>query len=308
MLFNDWSNKWLNIFQINILKSKTFWLYQDMINIHLNPYFGSYDLNDINNEIVYLYISKKKEYLSNVTINLHITLLKTIMNAAVTNEIITANKIYKVKKLKVNAKEVKAFSLSDQQKIERYCLNSNKEYYKIGILLCLYSGLRIGELIALTWEDVDFKNNLISVNKTITRIRKDNKWIDLIISPKTIKSNRIIPLGKEIMELLKEVKRKKISKYVVSSKKGDRVLIRTYQYYFSKIQNDLNIKEVLNFHALRHTFATRAIESGMDIKTLSEILGHSNTSITINRYVHSLDETKKKAMNKLSKMISIYSQ
>ncbi len=307
MIFNDWSNKWLNIYQINNLKAKTFCLYQDIIDLHLNPYFGKIDLANINNELVQKYILVKKENLSNVTINLHITLLKTIMNQALENEIIQVNKIYKTKKLKVNSKEVKAFSINDQKKIENYCLNSKEYYYSVGILLCLYTGLRIGELVALTWDDVNFKTKELNINKTITRIRKNKEWIEMIIEPKTKKSIRKIPLGNEIIILLKELKKKKISKYIVSNKTGDRALIRTYQYFFTRIQNNLNIKEVLNFHALRHTFATRAIESGMDIKTLSEILGHSNTSITINRYVHSLDETKKKAMNKLSKMISISS-
>ncbi len=307
MIFNDWSNKWLNIYQINNLKAKTFCLYQDIIDLHLNPYFGKIDLANINNELVQKYILVKKENLSNVTINLHITLLKTIMNQALENEIIQVNKIYKTKKLKVNSKEVKAFSINDQKKIENYCLNSKEYYYSVGILLCLYTGLRIGELVALTWDDLNFKTKELYINKTITRIRKNKEWIDMIIEPKTKKSIRKIPLGNEIIILLKELKKKKISKYIVSNKTGDRALIRTYQYFFTRIQNNLNIKEVLNFHALRHTFATRAIESGMDIKTLSEILGHSNTSITINRYVHSLDETKKKAMNKLSKMISISS-
>lgn len=307
MIFNDWSNKWLNIYQINNLKAKTFCLYHDIIDLHLNPYFGKIDLANINNELVQKYILVKKENLSNVTINLHITLLKTIMNQALENEIIQVNKIYKTKKLKVNSKEVKAFSINDQKKIENYCLNSREYYYSIGILLCLYTGLRIGELVALTWDDVNFKTKELNINKTITRIRKNKEWIEMIIEPKTKKSIRKIPLGNEIIILLKELKKKKISKYIVSNKTGDRALIRTYQYFFTRIQNNLNIKEVLNFHALRHTFATRAIESGMDIKTLSEILGHSNTSITINRYVHSLDETKKKAMNKLSKMISISS-
>ena len=307
MIFNDWSNKWLNIYQINNLKAKTFCLYQDIIDLHLNPYFGKIDLANINNELVQKYILVKKENLSNVTINLHITLLKTIMNQALENEIIQVNKIYKTKKLKVNSKEVKAFSINDQKKIENYCLNSKEYYYSVGILLCLYTGLRIGELVALTWDDVNFKTKELNINKTITRIRKNKEWIEMIIEPKTKKSIRKIPLGNEIIILLKESKKKKISKYIVSNKTGDRALIRTYQYFFTRIQKLLNIKEVLNFHALRHTFATRAIESGMDIKTLSEILGHSNTSITINRYVHSLDETKKKAMNKLSKMISISS-
>ncbi len=307
LIFNDWSNKWLNIYQINNLKAKTFCLYQDIIDLHLNPYFGKIDLANINNELVQKYILVKKENLSNVTINLHITLLKTIMNQALENEIIQVNKIYKTKKLKVNSKEVKAFSINDQKKIENYCLNSREYYYSIGILLCLYTGLRIGELVALTWDDVNFKTKELNINKTITRIRKNKEWIEMIIEPKTKKSIRKIPLGNEIIVLLKELKKKKNSKYIVSNKTGDRALIRTYQYFFTRIQNNLNIKEVINFHALRHTFATRAIESGMDIKTLSEILGHSNTSITINRYVHSLDETKKKAMNKLSKMISISS-
>ena len=120
-------------------------------------------------------------------------------------------------------------------------------------------------------------------------------------TPKTRSSTRVIPLPPYITKMLKSAKTGAKSVYVVENKKGERMAIRSYQYIFEKLTERADIRR-LNFHALRHTFATRALECGMDIKTLSEIMGHQNASITLNRYAHSMMETKIKMMQKLPKI------
>lgn len=306
MKFIEWANKWINVYRINHLSEKTYGIYLDIINNHFAPYMGDIKLDNVDYEFVENYIINKKSTLSNASINLHLSILKSIIKDAVDNDVISKNKIAKIKMLKSNQKKISSFSVKEQYLIEDYCIKSEKDYYTIGIILTLYTGLRIGELVSLTWDDIDFNNSVLNINKTESRIRIDGKWNNVVKEPKTIKSNRIIPLGKEILSLLKKLKKKKYGKYVVTNNIGDKVLIRTYQHFFKRLQEEVGITNVLNFHSLRHTFATRAIESGMDIKTLSEILGHSNTAITLNIYVHSMFETKKKAIQNLSKMMALH--
>lgn len=306
MKFIEWANKWINVYRINHLSEKTYGIYLDIINNHFAPYMGDIKLDNVDYEFVENYIINKKSTLSNASINLHLSILKSIIKDAVDNDVISKNKIAKIKMLKSNQKKINSFSVKEQYLIEDYCIKSEKDYYTIGIILTLYTGLRIGELVSLTWDDIDFNNSVLNINKTESRIRIDGKWNNVVKEPKTIKSNRIIPLGKEILSLLKKLKKKKYGKYVVTNNIGDKVLIRTYQHFFKRLQEEVGITNVLNFHSLRHTFATRAIESGMDIKTLSEILGHSNTAITLNIYVHSMFETKKKAIQNLSKMMALH--
>ena len=166
-----------------------------------------------------------------------------------------------------------------------------------GIILCLYAGLRIGELLALTWADMDLRKGLISVTKSC----HDSKDGRVVEEPKTLSSRRIIPLPKQLLPLLKGLKKRSTSPFVISSN-GKPVFVRSYQRTFELLLIKLRIPHK-GFHSLRHTFATRALECGMDVKTLSEILGHKNPTVTLNRYAHSLMEHKADMMNRLGKLL-----
>lgn len=168
-------------------------------------------------------------------------------------------------------------------------------------VLCLYLGLRIGELLALTWNDIDFNKSTLSVTKTCHDGYIDGKRCVIADTPKTENSRRDIPLSKPILSLLREIKKQSKSEYVISDN-GSAVFVRSYQRTFELLLKRLKIPHK-GFHALRHTFATRALECGMDVKTLSEILGHKNATITLNRYAHSLWEHKSEMMNKLGKLL-----
>lgn len=170
--------------------------------------------------------------------------------------------------------------------------NSLSEKNDIGILICLYMGLRIGELCALKWSDVDFENKVIHIRGTQSRI--DGKLT--ITTPKSKASIRAIPIPNILLDKLKEHKNN--DKYLLSNK-GGMVEVRAYRRRFKALLKTSNLPDI-KFHALRHTFSSRALEVGMDYKTLSEILGHASVSITMDLYVHSLDEHKKNQMNKLN--------
>ena len=171
-----------------------------------------------------------------------------------------------------------------------------------GILICLYMGLRIGELLALEWTDVDFSKNELSITKTCFDGKDKNGVFGRITNaPKTDTSMRIIPIPKSLVPILKEMKRKAKNQYVISN--GEKpLMVRSYQRSFERLLKRLQIPHK-GFHSLRHTFATRALEIGVDVKTLSEILGHKNANVTLQRYAHSMPEHKKEVMNKIGKLL-----
>ena len=207
----------------------------------------------------------------------------------------------KIKRPRASEKKVECFSMSEQKKIEQYILNNENTRF-FGVLLCLYTGLRIGELLALEWTDIDMSKGELRVTKTCHYGKDENGVFGRITDiPKTQSSIRNIPIPKQLMPHLRVAKKKSRSTHIVSNG-SNLISIRSYQRSFSTLLKKLNIPH-RGFHSLRHTFATRALECGMDIKTLSEILGHKNPTVTLNRYAHSMMEHKKEMMNKLGKLL-----
>lgn len=182
-------------------------------------------------------------------------------------------------------------------------MNSKKQNH-IGIVICLYTGLRIGELLALTWDDIDFANGLMKVDKEAYKIKQNGVWHTIIDKPKTKSSIRVIPLPKTLLSKLKDIKKKSKNEHIISTRENKVVDTRSYQKTFERILRKLNIP-YKNFHSLRHTFATRAVELGIDVKSLAEIMGHKNPTVTLQRYTHSLLSYKTDMMNKLGKMLNM---
>ena len=182
-------------------------------------------------------------------------------------------------------------------------LSTDSSLESLGIMLSLYTGLRIGEICALRWCDIDLENKVLHVRHTIARVKNTNmvgnaKTCLVIDKPKTKSSLRDIPITTKIFSLLSTARATSVSEYVISDQ-STFLSPRTYEYRFHKKLKEHNIKDI-NYHALRHTFATRCIEKGIDVKSLSEILGHSNVSITLNTYVHSSMELKRSQLEKLN--------
>lgn len=307
MKVNKWLDIWLNKYSKNKIKLRTYLMYSDLIKNHIIPRLGDYYLNQLNNELIQDFINEKLEKgnlithkgLSKNTIMSIYSILKQSIKYAFKLGIIKKNCIDMVVVPNDNEKNIDAFTIEEQKLIEYYCLNNKKNNY-IGIILCLYTGIRIGELLALTWKDIDLKNKMININKTVCYIKINNILTTYISSPKTKKSNRIIPIPHQLIPYFQKIKKKSL--YLICTKKGNMVTNRSYQKTFQSILKKLNITH-RNFHSLRHTFATRALEYGMDVKTLSEILGHTNATITLNRYSHSMLQYKITMMNKLGKLL-----
>lgn len=195
--------------------------------------------------------------------------------------------------------KVERYTQEEYRKIVNYAIE-NPSPRNLGILLTICTGMRIGEICALQWKDVDFDTKTIQVNRTIERIyNHDTKMSEIIFStPKTSSSQRRIPIMREIIPMMKKFCAVSNPEYYVCTCSENFIEPRTYRnYYRSFILDKVKLGHVIKFHGLRHTFATVMIENKVDIKTTSVILGHSDVSTTLNVYVHPSEEAKRSAMN-----------
>lgn len=203
------------------------------------------------------------------------------------------------------SKELEVLSISHQKKLMQY-VTDNFTFRNLGIYICLSTGMRIGEVCALKWRDIDLSTETIHVNRTIERIyiiEGDERRTELVIgTPKTKNSIREIPISKELMKLIRPLKKLVNDDYFVITNEAKPTEPRTYRNYYKQLLKQLDIPD-LKFHGLRHSFATRCIESQCDYKTVSVILGHANISTTLNLYVHPNMEQKKKCINQMFKAL-----
>ena len=309
MKYGEWLTEWLNNYVKISAKYRTIERYSEIINNHLIPSVGDMELQELTPIILQRYISellkcgnkRTGDGLSSSAVNSIITVIQNSLHTAYNLRYIDDMVGDKLKRPKMVEKQVECFSLLEQKKIEQ-AVKENAKPHMIGVLICLYTGLRIGELLALEWRDIDFSNGTLMVDKTCHYGKNgEGQFTRVVDSPKTETSIRLIPLPKQIVPMLKE--HKKISSPLVISKNGEGISNRTYQRNFESLLKSLNLKH-RGSHALRHTFATRALECGMDVKTLSELLGHKSPAVTLKKYAHTFLIHKKEMMNRLGKMLN----
>lgn len=273
-------------------KYSTFVKYETIINNHIIPELGKINVSMLTGKHISEFTDKLIGSFATATVNNILIVLEMGFDYAEEEYNIKCPKISLLKQTK---QEMRVLSRSEQQTLIRYIRN-NDDCYSVGILFALFTGVRIGELCALQWDDI--KDNKIHISKTMQRIKnEDGKSTVMITEPKTDKSNRIIPVPTAIYELIE--KHRKPKGYVIRQANDKFIEPRLMQKKFGEITTACGLENV-NFHTLRHTFATRCIESGFDVKTLSEILGHTNVRTTLDRYVHSSFELKQKNMEKLT--------
>lgn len=309
ILYKDWIYEWL-IEKKEYIKESTYANYSNNVFNHIIPNLGNYYLSDINHKIIQdflLNLSKtgkkdgsgglSEKTIKDITIIVKGSLKKAINEEKMKHIVLSFNypKSQHEKKIYILTKR-------EQNKITDYVLN-NLSTRNIGILISLYSGIRIGELCALKWEDIDLKKGIIYIRKTIQRIYIKDKYKNvskiILTTPKTKNANREIPINKNFLEILKKVKANK-EDYILTGNK-EYIEPRTYRKYFNKVLDKNNINH-FNFHSLRHTFATNCISLGVDYKTVSELLGHANVNITLNLYVHPRLSQKKKCIDLICKV------
>lgn len=309
MKYSDWLNVWLENYVKPSSKERTHIRYGQLIRTHIVPKIGEADVNDLTPIVLQSFVTellntgnlrtgkKLSPNFVNMVISVVQNSLKTAHLVGIANEYV-ANKI---KRPKTKEKQVDCFSVSEQKKIENYILNSGKDKL-FGIVLCLYTGLRIGELLALTWSDFDLHKGIFTVSKTCMDTWENGWYVKISLPPKTEMSNRGIPIPKQLLPKIKALKKAAKTEYFVCGRGKYGSQVRSYQKTFDRLLQKIKIPH-RGFHSLRHTFATRALECGMDIKTLSEILGHKNPTVTLNRYAHSMFEHKANMMNRLGKLL-----
>lgn len=309
MLYKEWLSNWLENYVQPSAKQRTYARYKEIVEQHIITQLGEMDLAEITPYVLQCYVTellkcgnlRTGKGLSANSVNSIITVIQNTLKTAYSLGMVSEYVGDKIKRPRSSEKKVECFSMSEQKKIEQYILNERNTRF-FGVLLCLYTGLRIGELLALEWSDIDMSKGELRVNKTCHYGKDENGAFGRITDiPKTQSSIRTIPIPRQLMPQLREVKKKSHSTHIVSNG-SNLISIRSYQRSFSALLKKLNIPH-RGFHSLRHTFATRALECGMDVKTLSEILGHKNPTVTLNRYAHSLMEHKKEMMNKLGKLL-----
>ena len=301
MKYIDWLIQWLNNYVKPTVKQRTFEHYEDIVHRQIVPRLGNHEVEMLYPAILQEFTAELCDNYAVNTVSGIISVLKNSLKVAHRTGIIGREYTDSIQMPKACEKEVSCFSIVEQKKIERAVWESGKDRL-FGIILCLYMGLRIGELMALRWENIDLQRGVLSVNKTCRDRWQNGQYIRKLDTPKTVSSKRMIPIPKQLLPCLKAIKKRSQSAFVISGKEGKDVPLRSYQKTFERLLKRENIPHK-GFHALRHTFATRALECGMDVKTLSEILGHKNATITLNRYAHSLLEHKQDMMNKLGKLL-----
>lgn len=304
--FSEVINDWYNANRLKY-KGATEAKYNYLITRHILPELGSLLTNDINSNTLNDFVYKKSVSgrldgnggLSPSYVRTIFVIVKAAIDHAVANGVMTPLKINIIKPPMDNH-ELRVLDHKEQSMLEDYLLR-NMDNTALGIYLTLNTGLRIGEICALSWDDIDLNERVIHIRGTVSRVKapKDSSLSSMLIidKPKTKSSYRIIPISSKLMPVLCEMKNSSSSKYVISLT-NDFISPRTYESRYHKIMKNTDLPSV-NYHALRHTFATRCIEAGVDMKTLSEILGHSNISTTMNTYVHSSMELKRLQLEKI---------
>lgn len=300
VLFKDVTREWLAGKKARVKRS-TYYQYTNLIQNHIDKTLGELPLDLIcNRDICHFFNSLtdvQGNNLSTSTVKSIIYITKAVINYAIRSDLMEDPKIYFESPGKCHKREV-VFSRLEEKELTNYLLH-NRTTENIGILMALYTGIRLGELCALQWKNINLTECYVYIEKTVSRLPDEGiaKKTKLVLeTPKSFTSIRYIPLPNFLVEILKQQGRLcGPEDFLVTGTHGKIPEPRTMQNKFRSIERKASIPSY-NFHVLRHTFATRCVELGFDIKSLSEILGHASVNITLNRYVHSSMDMKKTQM------------
>lgn len=294
------------------LKASSVVKYNNILQSYLLPTFKTRPISTIQREEIAAYGSRllteggaRHTGLAPKTVNDILAVLKEIVQYA--DRVIgceTAD-IRRIS-IKPDPRALRVFSIQEQERLNRF-LFARRDPISLGILLSLYTGLRIGELCALRWGDVSIEERSLYVHQTMQRLqspdKSGNKTQIVVTTPKSPSSTRYIPLPDLLLKRL-EAERCPDDCYLLTGQPDHFVEPRSMENRFKTVLRACHVENA-SFHACRHTFATRCIELGFDIKSLSEILGHASVNITMNRYVHPSMAFKRENMNRLSALIDL---
>lgn len=309
--FGEVCGLWLCKIQSHV-KESTYVKYRGILDTYVIPKLGANITGKINMQIMEQYFASLLEHgksdgtgLSAKSVSDIKSVIKMVLIFAMQEEKVCCCNIDHIL-IKQERKQVRVLTKEEQANLENYLL-SDISYIHMGIYLSLYTGIRLGELCALRWEQVDFSAKMIAVKKTMLRLKdyssdsqKKTKIVETL--PKSPSAVRTIPISDFLLQVLHKKSGMEKQAYILTGCRDKYVEPRLMEYHFKKIMKKLGIENV-NFHCLRHTFATRCVEAGFDVKTLSVILGHSSIQITMNRYVHPTIDMKRENMKKLEQLM-----
>lgn len=300
--FQEVSEIWCNA-KRKIVKHSTMCAYLLTLQTHLLPRFGTMT-TIMESDVQQFVIEKCSSGLAKKTVRDIIAVLRGIVKYGGRHKIFSFEQWEIEYPTNTESRRLPTLTLNHQRTLMLH-LMGDPTSQNIGVLLALSTGMRIGEVCALKWEDVDFKQKFITVKRTVGRVYncelKSTEKIDS--SPKTKNSCREIPISRQLYQSLKAVKKKSFSPYVLGTSEHSKEP-RSYRDYFTRLLKRLGIPTIV-FHGLRHTFATRCIESQCDYKTVSVILGHSNIATTLNLYVHPNFNQKKRCIDRMSNFLGV---
>lgn len=300
MKFKDVLEKYLE-YKKPFVKLSTISIYHQKSEAYLIPFFGEIE-NEIKEiQIQDFIISMINKGLSKQSAKDCVILMKTTLKWANRREMFKAVLDWELEYPGHEQKNKIEVYNDDKLDVLIHFLISNLSFKNLGILTCAMSGMRIGEICGIQWQDIDVEAGVLTVNKTVQRVRikkNDGSYSTKVIiqTPKTENSKRQIPLNEDLLKIYSKLKPHVSDENYITSNKANPLEPRVFRQYFDKLTGYLGLPK-LKFHGLRHSFATKLIRDKADLKTVSSILGHSDVSITMNLYVHPDMEQKKNAVN-----------
>lgn len=305
--FRDAGRQWMQR-EFLLVKESTYAKYCSILKNHLYPYFGGTLLRDIDSAMVNGFVLRKLNQgeggLAPKTVRDIYTVLKSVLRYA-EQEYGVACACQNSAAPRCLKNESRVLNREEWKTLEQYLFSHQGDFRNLGILLSLYTGMRLGELCALKWGDISVKKGTLQVSHTLQRIqsfppREGRRTRVVYDKPKTRQSIREIPIPRFLLDILHvHLREEAPDAFFLTGSRFKYVEPRNYQYYFQILQKRLRLAPV-KFHGLRHSFATRCMEAGFDMKSLSEILGHANVNITMSCYIHSSMERKQQQMNWLT--------
>lgn len=319
---SDWLNTWLWDYKSTNLKPKTIDSYDWIIHNCINPHIGSLSVQSLSTDIIQSMINKlTKQGLSARTVKYSHTVLHASLEQAVKNSILHKNPSKHCVLPRKETKEIRILTIEEQKK---FIIAIGEHRLKTAFLMLLSTGCRIGELLALNWDNVNFSDGTIKITQTLQRVKNfdnssDKKTKLVFVTPKTEKGKRVIPLLDNILYLLESHRNFQLEEQdlaekayennnlVFATQLGKPIDPKNFTRAFKSLLKKAGIDESINIHALRHTFATRGLENGIELKVMQEILGHSSISVTGDIYSHVLPDKKKESINKLKGLFNLTS-
>ncbi|MBO0453788.1 MULTISPECIES: tyrosine-type recombinase/integrase [Enterococcus] len=301
--FEEWSMEWLNEVQ-NDVKPATLSSYYYKLTKYILPTIKELSLNELSLETGKILMKNLQNKLANSTIQVIFRIVNKCLNYAKKVGKIHANPFSELKIPKAKATKVRAMTMTEQKTLMDVA-SKKKKGYGLPTLLALHSGMRVGEIAALKWSDIDFDSNLIYVNHTYQRIstvEARNKTQLILADSKTEASVRMIPISRTLKKLLVNHRKQSTGNFVFSTN-GQPCEPRLLTYHFHQIRKKAKLPQI-HFHQLRHTFATRCLEANKDIPSVSALLGHASTQMTLDTYVDAMLEQRFQVIKKLDRLIS----